>query len=101
MKAFENMSFEKKCEKLHEHIDDVRSREEMLEFAKYNIDEDRIFLALHILEAVNGKSAEYYNYDFGMGTLETPTPIEDDEDADCIIEEYENYLTELCESGNF
>lgn len=101
MKAFENMSFEEKCEKLHEHIDDVHTREEMLEFAKYNIDEDCVFLALHILEAVNGKSAEYYSYDFGMGTLETPSEIEEDADADYIIEEYENYLTELYESGNF
>lgn len=101
MKAFENMTYEEKMEKLNQHIDEVHTREDMLVFAKYNIDEDRIFLALHILEAVNGKSAEYYSYDFGMGTLETPTPIEDDEDADYIIADYEEYLTELCESGNF
>lgn len=99
MTNFDNLTFSEKLEKLTPYIDDIHTREELLEFAKYQIDEDSIFLALHVLEAVNGDNAEYYNYDFGMGTLETPTPIKDSDDLEYIIDDYSDYINELISDG--
>lgn len=101
MKNFDNLTFQEKCEALCSNIDELHDRETMIDFAKYQIDEDRIFLAIHVLQAIDGNSADYWRYDMNMGTLETPTPIEDDDDINEIMEEYSDYITELCESGIF
>lgn len=44
-----------------------------------------LFLAIHILQALNDDTADYYDYDYCMGTLDTPTPIK-------TKEELEDYL---------
>ena len=62
--------------------DDIISRDSLKDFAIYQIKEDRLFLARHILDAIddtyaddNGEYAEWYSYDTTMGTLETPRAI--------------------------
>ena len=50
---------------------DVCSRETLLSYAISEIENDRLFLARHILDAVD--SGEY---DVTMGTLDTPLAIE-------------------------
>ena len=35
----------------------------------------KLYLALHILEAIHSSPADYYDYDYSMGTLETPTAL--------------------------
>ena len=62
--------------------DDIISRDSLKDFAIYQIKEDRLFLARHILDAIddtyaddNGEYAEWYRYDTTMGTLETPMAI--------------------------
>lgn len=81
------MTLNEYCIKAMKYGLDVHSRENMLNSAKYNIDEDNLNLAIHILNGVNETYAEYYAYDYSMGTLESITPIEDLED---IINLYGN-----------
>lgn len=49
-------------------------------FAINQIQNDRLFLARHILDAVDKEYADFYSYDMSMGTLETPTAITSIED---------------------
>lgn len=60
--------------------DNICHRESLLDFAIYQINEGRLFLARHILDAVDKDYAEWYSYDTTMGTLETPTAITSIED---------------------
>ena len=56
---------------------DVCSRETLLSYAISEIENDRLFLARHILDAVDsGEYADFYFYDITMGTLDTPLAIE-------------------------
>lgn len=49
--------------------------EDLKEFTIDQIKDDNILLATHILNALNDESAEYYNYDASMGTLDEVAPI--------------------------
>ena len=55
-------------------VDEV-DRESLLDFAIYQINEGGLFLARHILDAVDSNYADWYSYDANYGTLETPTAI--------------------------
>ncbi len=63
------MTFNDACEKLSEHTDLITTYESLKDFA------DHLYLALHILEAIHSSPADYYDYDYSMGTLETPTAL--------------------------
>lgn len=65
---------------LLDQVNDLTTREDLKEFAKEQIDNDNEFLAIHILEAIKDSEADYWSYDYSMGTLETPTPITNTED---------------------
>lgn len=69
------MNFNEEIQKLLDTRDDITTRENLINFSIYNIHEDRLFLAIHILEALNTCDAEFFDYDFCMGTLDTPTPL--------------------------
>lgn len=53
----------------------IVDRESLLDFAIYQINEGGLFLARHILDAVDSNYADWYSYDANYGTLETPTAI--------------------------
>lgn len=74
--------------------DDIISRDSLKDFVIYQIEEDRLFLARHILDAIDntytddkGEYAEWYSYDTTMGTLETPTAIYDINDLYDYVED--------------
>lgn len=83
------MSLDELIDWAYENIDDLTTEDMLLEFAKQKIDDDSIYMALHILNAVY-ESAEacngYYLYDYNMGTLETPTPVTCKEDLKHLID---------------
>jgi hypothetical protein len=86
---FEAMSLDELIEWGYENLDDVTTEEILLEFAKSKIDDENIFMALHILNAIHGSTESYngyYLYDYSMGTLETPTPITCKEDFEHLID---------------
>ena len=63
---------------LSEQYDDITDYETLKEFIKSKIDDDSLYLAAHLTNALNTCTyAEYYRYDYCMGTLETPTPLKD------------------------
>ena len=85
-KEYEEMSFDESMEKAVGECDNVHSYNDLLEYAKYCIDEGSVFLAVHVLEAVgDSNEGKYYNYDTSMGTLETPTEIKEKSDIEQYI----------------
>lgn len=60
--------------------DEIVSRDIILDFAINQIQNNRLFLARHILDAVDKEYADFYSYDMSMGTLEMPTAITSIED---------------------
>lgn len=86
---FENMTLDELIEWAYENLDDITTEEVLLDFAKTKIDDDNIYLALHVLKAIyeSGESYNgYYLYDYNMGTCETPTPITCKEDFEHLID---------------
>lgn len=68
----------------------VTSYEALKEFTVHHINEDNLYLAIHILQALEDNPADYYSYDYCMGTLQTPTPLTTLSD-----------LEDFCEGGAF
>ena len=84
---YEEKSFDEVMMQLNEERDDILDRESILEYAKYLIDDDNLFLAIHILEGVNDDYAEWYEYDCCMGTLQTPSGITEKEHVEHLLED--------------
>lgn len=84
---YEAMSLEELTDWAYENIDDITTEDILIDFAKAKIDDDNIYLAIHILKAIyeSGESC-YYRYDYNMGMLETPTPITCKEDLEDLID---------------
>ena len=83
--------FNAAVEELAEQHDDITTYETLKEFIKSKIDADNLIVATHLTDALNTcEYAEYYRYDYCMGTLETPTPLKDESD-----------LEEFCDGKTF
>lgn len=83
---FDNMEFEEVMEALDEERDDVTTYESLKEFAVNNVENDNLLVAIHILEALQNDSEEWYLYDYCMGTLETPSSVTCKEDVEHLID---------------
>ena len=68
-------NFNDAAQELSENDDRITTYETLKEFAKENIDNDRLFLSIHILKAIWDNPADFYDYDYCMGTLDTPAPL--------------------------
>ena len=82
---FDNKSFEELIE-LAKEYSDVTDYETLKEFAKDKIDDDHFFLAEHVIKALKEEQADYYIYDYSMGTLETPTAVTCKEDIEHLFD---------------
>jgi hypothetical protein len=83
------MSLDELIEWAYDNLDDLTTEDTLIEFAKQKIDDESIFMALHILKAIyeSGESYNgYYLYDYNMGVLETPTPVTCKEDLRHLID---------------
>lgn len=59
-------------------VHELTTEDTLISFAKEKIDEDNLFLAIHVLEAIYNSEESYngyYLYDYSLGTISTPTPI--------------------------
>ena len=86
---YETMTLDEVIEWAWENLDDVTTEEALLEFAKKKIDDDNLYMAIHILNAIYDSEESYngyYLYDYSMGTLETPTPITCRDDFEHLID---------------
>jgi len=86
---FENMTLDEVLEYANENVNDLTTEDMLLEFAKTKIDDDNIYMSIHVLRAVweSGEAYnDYYLYDYSMGTCETPTPVTCKEDLEDYID---------------
>lgn len=83
---FINKSFDEVMEQLNEEKDDITTYDNLKEFAKEKIDNNDLFVAIHILEAIRNDDAEWYEYDYSMGTLQTPSGITEKEHVEHMID---------------
>lgn len=86
---FEKMSLDELIDWAYENLDDITTEDVLIEFAKAKIDEDSIYMAMHVLSAIYNSEESYngyYLYDYSMGTLETPTPVTCKEDFEHLID---------------
>ena len=81
------MLFNDAAEQLVSESDLITTYEELKEFAIAKIKDEHLFLAIHILEAINASPADYYDYDYCMGTLDKPIPLR-------LISDLEDYCEE-------
>ncbi len=70
------LSFEQAINILINEKDTITTSDTLKDFAIKNINEDKYNVAIHILEALIDSPAYYFDYDYCMGTLEKPTPLE-------------------------
>ena len=85
---FEVNSFEDVMERLNEERDDITTLDILKEFAKAKIDDGNYFVAKHILEALQaGYDERWWNYDYCMGTMDTPMPVTEKADVAHMIDD--------------
>jgi hypothetical protein len=85
---YEAMTLDELLEWAYEEVNDLTTEEVLIQFAKDKIDDDNLYIAMHVLSAIynsEGAYNDYYLYDYSMGTLETPTPV-------TCKEDFDNYL---------
>lgn len=87
VKDYNEKSFDDLMEQLNGEFEDIHTYEDMKDFAKYQIDNDNLYLALHILNGIEDNPAEWYLYDYTMGTLQRVIGITCKEDIEYLIEE--------------
>lgn len=84
---FNSLDFKEVIQKLDKECDQITTIDCLKDFIKENIDNDNYYLALHVLEAITNdiSDSEYWDYDYSLGTLDTPTPINSKEDVEHLI----------------
>lgn len=86
---YEAMSLDEFIEWACENLNEITTEDCLLDFAKAKIDDDNVYLALHILKSIweSGNSYKgYYRYSYDMGCLQVPTPITCKEDLEDLID---------------
>ena len=53
---FDSMTFDEVFEWANENIDDLTTEDVLIDFVKTKIDDDNIYMAIHILEAIHNNS---------------------------------------------
>jgi hypothetical protein len=80
---YENKSFDELISQLcEEGVDTLVSYESLKEYAVCSINEDNLFSALNILDALCDGYANWYNYDLGL-----ITPLTCKEDLESYVED--------------
>lgn len=85
----DNRSFEELIDALNQEYDNITTYESLKEFAKAKIDEDNLLLANHVLEAIHADTADWYAYDYNMGTMETPRALKSVEDLEEFLNDFQ------------
>lgn len=88
------MVFEDAVSQLLAEVDTITTYETLKEFAIAKINDGNLFLAIHILEAINRRTANFYDYDCTMGALDIPTPL-------VLLDDLEDYCNEAADPDAF
>lgn len=88
---YNTLDFEELMEVLNEEYDNITTRDMLKEFIKIKIDEDDWLVAKHVLDAMwddpQCYDVEWWDYDYSMGTLDTPVSIKCKEDIEHLIDD--------------
>lgn len=85
---FENHTFNDVMEKLYEENTDVTTLDMLKDFINDTIAKGQYYLSEHLIKALrNGNDQYYWLYDYNMGTLDTPVPIDSLEDVKHLIDD--------------
>lgn len=88
---FNTLSFDEVMEKLNEEFNQITTIDILKDYVKECIDDDNFNVAVHILNAIwndpNPNDSIWYDYDYSMGTLDTPTSINTKEDIEHLIDD--------------
>lgn len=88
---FEKKSFEEVMEQLNEEHDTITTLDMLKEFIKEKIDDDDFNIASYLCNAIwndpNPTMSQWYDYDYCMGTMDTPVCLSCKEDVEHLIEE--------------
>ena len=71
-----DMEFYDAVNKLSETFATITSYDELKNFIIKKINEGMLFVAIHLLQAIEEKPADFYDYDYCIETLNKPIPIE-------------------------
>ena len=88
------MVFADAVSQLLSEVDTITTYETLKEFAIAKINDGNLFLAIHILEAINRRTANFYDYDYAMGALDIPTPL-------ILLDDLEDYCDEAADPDAF
>ena len=87
-KYFENHPFKDVMEKLYEENTDVTTLDMLKDFINDTVIKGEYYLSEHLVKALcNGNDEYYWLYDYSMGTLDTPVPIDSLEDVKHLIDD--------------
>ena len=82
----EATSFDDVMSQFNEELDEITTLDGLKEFAKLKIDEGNYLLAGHIIAALqSGYDEDWWDYDYCMGTLDTPIPLTEKTDVEHLI----------------
>lgn len=70
------MMYEKYHELKEKGYQNITCQYDLEDYAIEKIKEGQYFIAIHILKALDEYGYTYYDYDYDMGVLDIPTPIE-------------------------
>ena len=74
-KELKDMEFNEAVNKLSETFDTITSYDALKTFIINKINEGMFFVAIHLLKAIEENPADFYDYDYCMGTLDKPIPL--------------------------
>lgn len=83
--------FEDVMSQLNEELNEITTLDSLKEFIKEKIDEDNFCIASHLCNAIwndpNPSMSEWYDYDYSMGTLDTPVCLSEKSHVDHLIDD--------------
>lgn len=86
---FEEKSFEEVMEQLYEECDTITTIDILKEFIKEKIDNDDFNIASHLCNEIwndpDSSMSDWYEYDYSMGTMDSPTCLSKKEHVEHLI----------------
>lgn len=85
---FETHSFNNVMKKLYEENTNVTTIDMLKIFIEKTVIKSQYYLSEHLIKALrNGDDEYYWLYDYNMGTLDTPVPIDSLDDVIHLIDD--------------
>lgn len=85
---FENHSFNNVMRGLYEENTNVTTLDMLKNFINITVVKSQYYLSEHLIKSLcNGNDEYYWLYDYTMGTLDTPVPVNSLDDVEYLIDD--------------